>query len=199
MNAANGAVIHHDPPAVVGRRERLGVRLIIVADASFVFAMVFTYFYLRNLNLNQGWLPKDGHTFSATSGWVATIPLIIAALLHKAFQSNRSASLLPFATFGVLLIGVYLQWKQLATMPFIVDTDGTKTFEGAYASSWFLIGGGNFLHYILGSFVALGIALRNQREKIDPVLKEWRLATASTWFNWIAISGVICAVTISII
>ena len=197
MNAANGVVIHHDPPAVVGRRERLGVRLIIVADASFVFAMVFTYFYLRNLNLNQGWLPKDGHTFSISSGWVTTIPLVVAALIHRAFQSNRNTSLLPFGTFIVLLIGGYLQWKQLAHMPFIVTDTGS--FEGAYASSWFLIGGANFLHYILGSFVALGIALRNQREKIDPVLKEWRLATAGTWFNWIAISGVICAVTISII
>ena len=197
MSASHGTVIHHDPPAVVGRRERLGVRLIIVADASFVFAMVFTYFYLRNLDLNQGWLPKDGHTFSISSGWVTTIPLVIAALTHRAFQSNRSISLLPFATFVVLLIGGYLQWKQLASMPFIVED--TKTFEGAYASSWFIIGGANFLHYILGSFVALGIALRNQREKIDPVLKDWRLATASTWFNWIAISGVICAITISII
>ena len=68
-------------------------------------------------------------------------------------------SLLPFATFVVLLIGGYLQWKQLASMPFIVEDSGA--FEGAYASSWFIIGGANFLHYILGSFVALGIALRN--------------------------------------
>jgi hypothetical protein len=51
----------------------------------------------------------------------------------------------------------------------------------------------------LGGFVALGLAIRQRTEKIDPILKEWRLATASTWFNWIAISGVLCAITTSII
>ena len=44
--------LHHDSPEAVGRRERLGVRLLIVADASFLFAMIFSWFYLRNLNVN---------------------------------------------------------------------------------------------------------------------------------------------------
>ena len=52
-------VMHHDSPAKVGRRERLGVRLIIVADGAFVFGLIFTYFYLRNLNLNGGWVPAE--------------------------------------------------------------------------------------------------------------------------------------------
>ncbi len=34
--------IHHDAPAVVGRRERLGVRLLIVADGAFVVGMIFS-------------------------------------------------------------------------------------------------------------------------------------------------------------
>ena len=82
MEASHGTVIHHDPPAVVGRRERLGVRLLIVADGSFVFAMIFTYFYLRNLNLNDGWLPNGAHTFSTASSWIAVAPLVVAALVQ---------------------------------------------------------------------------------------------------------------------
>jgi heme/copper-type cytochrome/quinol oxidase subunit 3 len=54
MNTDTEFHIHHDAPEVVGRRERLGVRLLIVADGSFVFAMIFSYFYLRNLNANNG-------------------------------------------------------------------------------------------------------------------------------------------------
>ena len=40
--------ILEDAPEVVGRRERLGVRLLIVADGAFLFGMLFTYFYLKN-------------------------------------------------------------------------------------------------------------------------------------------------------
>jgi hypothetical protein len=32
--------VHHDAPEVVGRRERLGVRLLIVADGAFLFGMM---------------------------------------------------------------------------------------------------------------------------------------------------------------
>ena len=37
--------VHHDAPEVIGRRERLGVRLLIVADGAFLFGMLFTFFY----------------------------------------------------------------------------------------------------------------------------------------------------------
>ena len=71
--------IHHDAPAVIGRRERLGVRLQIVADGAFVFGMIFSYFYLRGLNANGAWVPKDGHTLAASSGWVVTTTLPVHA------------------------------------------------------------------------------------------------------------------------
>ena len=64
MSTSTEHVMHHDAPEVVGRRERLGVRLIILADGAFVFSMIFSYFYLRNLNVNNGWLPADGHTLA---------------------------------------------------------------------------------------------------------------------------------------
>ena len=50
--------VHHDSDAAVGRRERLGVRLLIVADGAFLASMIFSYFYLRNLNNNNAWLPN---------------------------------------------------------------------------------------------------------------------------------------------
>ena len=51
--------VHHDSPEKVGRRERLGVRLLIVADGSFLFGIIFSWFYLRNLNVNNAWLPLN--------------------------------------------------------------------------------------------------------------------------------------------
>ena len=190
--------VHHDAPEVIGRRERLGVRLLIVADGSFVFGMIFSYFYLRNLNTNGGWIPKDGHTFSAASGWVAVAPLIVAAVLHKIGQRNlKTIGSISILTLIAYLYGLYFQIHQIMNMPFIVkDTHG---FEGAYASSWVLIAGANAFHYIIAAFLALGLVIRSRRASVDPKLEVWRMRTAASWFTWIAISGIACAITTGII
>jgi len=204
MSATAEFHVHHDSPEQIGRRERLGVRLLIVADGAFVFGMIFSYFYLRNLNANNGWIPKGGHTLSAMSGWVTVFPFIIAAITHRfAMRSGNGFKNIAPITFIVLVVGLYLQWKQLAHMPFQVagESEGKHVFgfEGSYSSSWVLIAGANMFHYILGSFIALGLLIRARRTKIDPVLEKWRMATTSSWFTWIAISGIACAITTSII
>jgi len=191
--------IHHDAPAVVGRRERLGVRLVIVADGAFVAGMIFSYFYLRGLNANGAWIPKGGHTMAASSGWIVAIPLVVAAIVHKIGTKSRSA-----VTAGIvllaMLVGAYLQWHQLAHMPFIAKDDGGRHFfEGGYASNWVILGGANLFHFIIGTFIALGLFIRGFRAKVDPTLEYWRQLTASSWFTWIAISGVLCAITTSIL
>jgi heme/copper-type cytochrome/quinol oxidase subunit 3 len=197
--------IHHDAPEVVGRRERLGVRLLIVADGAFVFGMVFTWFYLRNLNVgtdHNGWTPTvDGHhphIIAASVGWYLILPLIAAALLHRsAMRSGKSFGSVAVLTFLALLGGSIYQWYQLAHLPFIVPEIGI--FEGTYASTYTLMAGANMFHYLLGTFIALGLVIRARRADVDPVLESWRMKTASSWFTWIAISGVICAITTSIV
>ena len=85
-------------------------------------------------------------------------------------------------------------------MPFIVEDEARGTaFDGAYASSWVLLAGANVFHYILGSFIALGLFLRRRRANVDPILEHWRQMTAGSWFTWIAISGFLCALTLSIV
>ena len=191
--------IHHDAPAVVGRRERLGVRLLIVADGAFVVGMIFSYFYLRGLNANNSWVPKGGHTLAASTGWVVAAPLIAAAIVHKIGVKSRSAVASGFVLLA-MLVGGYLQWKQLAHMPFVaVDDGGRNFFEGAYASNWVVLAGANMFHYIIGAFIALGLFIRGFRAKVDPTLEYWRQLTASSWFTWIAIAGVLCAITTSIV
>ena len=191
--------VHHDSPEAVGRRERLGVRLLIVADGAFLFGMIFSWFYLRNLNVNQAWLPKGVHTFSSASGWVAGIGLVVAALAHRVGEYNRAArNLTSLVVLIALLIGGYYQWHQMAHMPFIThDANDRPFYNGAYASNWVLVAGANMFHYLVGSFVALGLVLRARRVKLDATLEEWRQRTAGAWFTWIAISGVLCAIATS--
>jgi hypothetical protein len=61
------------------------------------------------------------------------------------------------------------------------------------------MGAANWLHYLLGIFVALGIALRSRRTNLDPILEKWRQETAGSWLSWIAISGVAVAITTSFV
>jgi heme/copper-type cytochrome/quinol oxidase subunit 3 len=193
--------VHHDSDAAVGRRERLGVRLLIVADGSFLFSMIFSYFYLRNLNTGGNWLPKGVKHYSSSSVWQVAIPFVIAAICHRLGQENKERrNLTSIATLIVLLVGGYLQWKQMAHMPFLLKDDGgVVTFNGAYASNWVLMAGTGIFHYFLGAFIALGILIRNRTTNVSHELDVWRQRTAQSWFTWCAIAAVLTAFTLSII
>ena len=198
MSAETQFHIHHDAPEVVGRRERLGIRLLIVADGAFLFGMLFTFFYLKNLDMSSSWLPqKKSHVFSIASNWLAIIPLIVAFLTHKIGQRNiKNIGSYSILTFLALAFGLGFQINQMANMPFI-DPE-THVFDGAYASSWVLMAGANTFHYIIGTFIALGLVLRARRANVDPTLETWRMRTAGSWFTWIAISGVVVAGALSL-
>ena len=198
MSADTQFHVHHDAPEVRGRRERLGVRLLIVADGSFLFGMLFTYFYLKNLNNGGEWLPPSHkHMYSTLSAWVATLPLVVAFLSHKMGQRNLKAiGSYSIITFISLLLGLIYQISQMGSMHFI-DAE-THAFEGAYASSWVLMAGANTFHYFLGSFIALGLIIRARRASVDPTLEKWRIRVAASWFTWIAVSGVIVATALSL-
>ena len=191
--------VHHDSPEKVGRRERLGVRILIVADGSFLFAMMFSWFYLRNLNTNNAWLPKGVHSYTTASGWWAVAAFIVAALAHRsglAKASNRKMT--SVIALIVLIIGMVYQWNQMAHMPFIAqDAAGRNFYNGAYASNWVLLAGANMFHYLITIFIALGLVIRGYRSSIDPVLEEWRQKTAGSWFTWCAIAGILAAFTTS--
>ncbi len=193
--------VHHDSDSAVGRRERLGVRLLIVADGAFLFSMIFSYFYLRNLNTNGGWLPKGVKHFSVGSAWSVAIPFVIAAIAHRLGQEDKQRrNLTSLVTLAVLLVGGYIQWHQMAHMPFLVTDDaGVVSFNGAYASNWVLMAGTGIFHYFLGAFIALGILIRNRTTDLPHELDLWRQRTAQSWFTWCAVAACLTALTLSVI
>jgi heme/copper-type cytochrome/quinol oxidase subunit 3 len=188
--------VHHDAPEIVGRRERLGVRLLIVADGAFLFGLIFSWFYLRNLNSDQAWMLNTKHSFSIASGWYSVIPMIAGGVLHKIGQrSGKSIGLLSAISFVLYIWGAYYVIHQIAHMPFIDHDSGN--FESSYGSMWVIFAGSAVFHYILSAFMALGVSIRSVRAKVDPTLEKWRMATASSWFTWVAISGLASAITVS--
>ena len=199
MTVNQGQMPHVYAPEVQGRRERLGVRFLIVANGSFLAAMIFTWFYLRNLNTNDAWIPKGVHTFSVASGWSAGAGLILAGIFHAIGVQNKSLRQItaPLVLI-VLIIGAYLEWHQMAHMPFIAQDPNSRPFyNGAYASSWVIMAGTRMFAYLISTFIALGLVIRSYRTSIDPVLEEWRQKTAGSWFTWVTIAGILSAITIS--
>lgn len=191
---------HVYAPEVQGRRERLGVRILIIANGSFLAAMMFTWFYLRNLNTNNAWIPKGVHTFSVGSGWSAGAGLILAGVIHAIGVQNKSLRrVTSLLVLVVLVIGAYLEWHQMAHMPFIAQDDNSRPFyNGAYASSWVIMAGTRMFEYFIATFVALGLVIRGARAtNVNPILEEWRQRAAGSWFTWVAIAGFLSAITIS--
>jgi len=192
--------VHHDSPEKVGRRERLGVRLLIVADGSYLFAIIFSWFYLRNLNVNNAWLPKGVKTFSTATSWWVIVPFIIVFIAHRVSMKNRSLRVPAMALSTVLLIiGAWYQWHQVCNMPFVAqDANGRPFYNGAYASNWIIFAGTNMFHFIITAFITLGLFLRGLRGNLlDPVLEEWRQRVAGSWFTWVMIGGILSAFTTS--
>lgn len=187
--------MHHDPAEMVGRRERLGVRLLIVADGALVFGLIFSYLYMRNLDANHAWRPEGVEPLSTVTSWMLALPFVVAMALH-AFGSQqpsarRSTSMLALA---VLVLGSYLQVLVLSSAPLLDPESGR--FDGAYLSMWGLLGGANLFHYLLSGFIALGLMLRAFRGRVDPELEVWRMRTAQSWFTWAAVSAAACALTL---
>ena len=59
---------HHEDADTVGRRWRMGVGFIIVADVMFVLSILFSYLYLRGLNTENSWVPKGSVTAPILAG-----------------------------------------------------------------------------------------------------------------------------------
>jgi heme/copper-type cytochrome/quinol oxidase subunit 3 len=194
---ATAPVQHHDDADVVGARWRLGVILIIVADAAFVASLVFTYFYLRGLNTEGGWLPKGSPTAAIWVSWAIAAGLVLSAALYRWGQAGQIAGkrgqLIAGAgvAVAVVLADTVGQIIQLATFPFRVDS-------GSYASSVFVLSGANLFHLLITLFVGFGLWNRARLGRYSTP-GSWQVRVVGMWWTWIAIAAIISAFTTSFI
>ena len=185
---------HHEPPDVVGGRQRLGVILLILADVAFVFSLVFTYLYLRQLNTEGGWIPKDGGTESIGFGWVIALVMVVSWVAYRwgetAARAGRSRQLLLGIALAILIAGVDLG-LQLYQM--VVST--LRAADGSYASSFMALAGYHAFHVLLTMFIGFGVWNRARLGKYAG--NHWQVRIVGYWWAWVAISAVITAATMS--
>jgi heme/copper-type cytochrome/quinol oxidase subunit 3 len=180
---------HHEAPEVISRRDRMGVLLLIFADAAFVGALVFTWFYLRTLNQGGNWIPKDVEVAASSQSWIVTgVAGVSAALMYLGLVAVRKGKVKQLLTFSILALVVlitdlYLQIQALDSFPFTIK-------NGTYASTMFALAGANIFHLGLTIFLSIGIVnrIRMGRYSQDD---HGHIREVTYWWIWVAVASLI--------
>jgi heme/copper-type cytochrome/quinol oxidase subunit 3 len=188
---------HHEDLDVVGRRQLTGVGLLILADVSFVAALIFSWFYLRGLNTSKAWLTNGAGTAPIWVGWAIAAALVVSAWFFRwglAGLRNGRQGRLVLGLGVALLITVadaVAQVIQIVSFSFKPDAN-------AYASSLYTLAGANLFHLVLTAFIGLGVWNRSRLGKYT-ASSHWQVDIVAVWWMWIALAGLAGALTTSFI
>ena len=194
---APGTPIHREDVDTVGRRWRLGVGFLIVADASFVAAMLFSYRYLRGLNTEGAWVPHGSATAPIWASWLLAAGLVLSAVVflwgERGIRGGDSARLVLASAVGLLLLVAVAvgQVIQIAGFSFAIA-------DSAYASAMYLLAGANLFHVVLTLFLAVSMWNRGRLGRYTAT-ENWQVGIVSLWWTWIALAALLSALTTSFI
>ena len=190
------------------QKERLALWLLIGGDLLFLVLEVFTWFYLRSLNVSGLWngaLCTKAHPCTDGLGNPITAPIpkadpkhaviiavltIIAAGFVWLAESNAKrgtgkSSVTTAAWAGLVFMLAAVGWQiyQFQVLPF-------TTIDGAYASTYEFFMGSTLAHLILLAFVGAGLAVRAGKGRYEG--RTWYRVRLIRFFAvWIAISTVV--------
>jgi heme/copper-type cytochrome/quinol oxidase subunit 3 len=172
----------------------MGVVLLIVADIAFVLCLMFTYLYLRFLNVNGLWLPDEITPAPSGPTWVVVVVLFIGAVAFAwGVRSLRASRPGPFAVGSwvavvAAIVALVVQIQQLFGFNFALQENGR--YLSAYSSSMVALAGANAFHIMLTAFIAIGIANRARLGRYeDP--ESWQPRIATYWWTWVVVSAVL--------
>ncbi len=198
MTAATASAGHHvEDVDEVGSRQRLGVILLISADVAFVLSMVFTYFYLRALNTEGGWIPDGGHTVGVGMGWVIAAVVAVSMLAYRwgeqGIRNGDQGRLLTGMLLALLLVVV-----DLGLQIYQLVNAGMLATEGSYASSFLALSGYHVVHLLLTLFLGLGIWNRARRG-VFTEHSHWHVKLIGYWWMWVTAAALLTAFTTSFV
>ena len=155
--------------AVIERRNRMGMWLIIVSCSTGTVALLVAYSYLWSLNVNSAWAPPAGTANWAPVWpfWVIFTGMFVATLLlwrgQKLIGEGNSRALVRDSALSslILLVCFVAQIVQIATFPF-----GPQ--DGAYASSTLWLALANGIWLFLALFLTAAVMNRTRAGRITP-------------------------------
>lgn len=190
-------VTHHEDMSIVGRRWRTGVILLIVADASFVASLLFSYLYLRGLNTEHAWIAKNDPTAASWPSWALATGLLLAAGAVYAAERGIGAAdrgrLRRGMELALLLVVACLvgQVAQIQGFPFALTSS-------AYGSTMVLIAAANLFHLVLTLFIGTGVWNRSRLGSYTAA-EHWQVQLTRIWFVWVAFASLATALTTSFV
>lgn len=194
---AHGGEGHAEDPIVVGRRWQTGVLLLILADVSFVVALLFSYLYLRGLNTTNSWVLPKQQTEPIWVGWLIAGILVLSAIVYRVglagIRVGSTGRLLAAAGLGVLLVlaDFAAQIGQLVTLPFGIT-------DSAYSSELYALGGANLLHLLITLFLGIGVWNRTRRGLYSRDDAR-QVQMVGFWWTWVSVAAVATALVTSFV
>jgi heme/copper-type cytochrome/quinol oxidase subunit 3 len=183
-----------EAPEDFGSRWMTGAVLLMVADASFVAALSFTFLYLRSLDTQRAFHPGGTGVASLWWPWVVAVVMVASALAYRQgvieHEPGRRHFLNPGAV-GVagMAIALVLTLVQMFEFPFAVS-------DNAYSSAVWLIAAANVFHLLIAVFLGVGIVMRVHR-RVTRGARDWHVRIVGAWYAWVCAAAVIGAVTVS--
>lgn len=180
---------HHEAPEEISRRDRMGVLLLIFADAAFLGALIFTWFYLRTLNQGGRWIPSDINVAESSQSWIVSGVAAASALMMylglTAIRNGKESQLLGWSILAFLTIAadIYLQFWALDAFPFEMK-------DGSYASTMFAIAATNIFHLVLTTYLGLGIVNRIRQHRYTEE-DHGHVREVTYWWIWVALASII--------
>jgi len=158
-----------EPVSTTGRRNRLGVWLIIASCTTGTVSLLIAYSYLWSLNVNNAWAPTAGSANWAADWpfWAITLGMIVGTLLiwrgYGALKKGDVGAMKVTALLSTLiLLACFIgQIFQIATFPF-----GPQ--DGAYASATLWLALANCIWLSLAFFFTQALFNRARRGRLTP-------------------------------
>jgi heme/copper-type cytochrome/quinol oxidase subunit 3 len=181
-----------EPVTTTARRNRLGIWLCIVSDATGTVALLISYVYLWSLNVNSAWAPPKDRFAPDLPFWLIVAGVVLAAAtmwwgLHGMGKGDRWQLILASALSSIIVLVTFVgQIVQLSTFPFAIT-------EGAYASATFWLAIGTAIHLSVVLFLTVAIMNRT-RVGLFTQNNHSHVRLVAMWMTWVCVAVLLGAV-----
>jgi heme/copper-type cytochrome/quinol oxidase subunit 3 len=158
--ASDYALVESEPPELMGRNLSAAAHLLASATAFFFLAFVFAYFYLRSLNNDNLWRPKNVDSSLTLGTLVMALTVACAVAVRLGLLDHRAGKRSHWRIKGSVALAagiaaVVLQVVQWATVGF-GPTDGgyASVFVGWTGfNAFFILGALFWLETVLATSI----------------------------------------------
>ena len=186
QSAVPRSAITGEPVTTTARRNRLGIWMCIVSDATGTLALLVAYTYLWSLNVNDAWAPPKDTWADPIPFWLITAGVIVATLAMwwavAGIRAGRTGQFVAGSVIASLVALVTLigQIVQLSTFPFDIT-------DGAYASATFWLCIATALHLSVIGFLTSAMIGRLRAGRITRE-DHSHARLVAMWMTWVCVA-----------